>query len=252
MTRMSSFADHFSGHSAEYASGRPTYPDALFAALAELSPSRNLAWDAGTGNGQAATGLKRYFKAVIATDASAQQIERAQHMEGVDYRVARAEASGLPANAADLVTVAQALHWFNREQFYAEVRRVLRPAGVLAAWCYAIAQVTPNVDAVVERLYSDVVGPYWPPERHDVENGYADYVLPGNELPPPKGCFVEAEWNCEQFLRYLRSWSATQRYMQTLGADPLDQIREALIQAWGEPQHVKRVRWPLHARIARM
>ncbi len=165
MARPPTFADHFSAASADYARYRPDYPDRLFAYLADRAPGRRRAWDCATGNGQAARGLARHFAEVIATDASAQQIASAPPHRRVSYRVAPAEDSGLPDESVELITVAQALHWFDRPRFWPEARRVLVPRGVIAVWCYDLLSIDAEVDAVVGRLYRDVVGPYWPPER---------------------------------------------------------------------------------------
>ncbi|HEY6066574.1 MAG TPA: class I SAM-dependent methyltransferase, partial [Thermoanaerobaculia bacterium] len=180
---MSSFPDHFSGVAGAYAEHRPRYPDRLFEWVAGLAPRRELAWDCATGNGQAALGLADHFERVIATDASPAQIAAAVPHPRVEYRVAPAESSGLAAESADVVTVGQALHWFDRPAFYAEVRRVLRPGGVLAAWTYGHCLLgDPSADAAMRRFYSETVGPCWPPERALVDEGYRSIELPFEEI----------------------------------------------------------------------
>ena len=135
------FKDHFSGHAAAYHAARPCYPDALFDWLADAAPARGLAWDAGCGNGQASVALAARFARVHASDPSAAQIANAEARPDIAYRIEPAEHCSLPHAGADLVTVAQALHWFDPARFYAEVRRVLKPRGVFAAWCYADCRV---------------------------------------------------------------------------------------------------------------
>src|ERR1700712_181091 len=169
-----SFKDHFSGHAAVYASFRPTYPAALFDFVLSLTPGRALAWDCATGNGQAALGLADAFEHVIATDASAAQLEHALAHPKIEYRQAPAEDSGLAAGSVDLITVATALHWFDFDRFYAEARRVLAPGGALAAWAYNLPRVTPEVSALIDHLAREVVGTYWPPERKWVDDDYHD------------------------------------------------------------------------------
>lgn len=244
------FKDHFSGHAALYARHRPGYPDALFAYLAARAPGRTLAWDCGTGSGQAAHGLARHFDAVVATDASAAQLAHAVPHARVVYRRAPAEAAPLADGTVDLVTVAQALHWFDLDGFYAEARRVLRPDGVLAVWSYGLATVDAAVDAVVRRYHDDVVGPYWPPERRHYGEGYRALPFPfAEEAPPP--FHLEETWTLGQLAGYLRSWSATQRCHAATGGDPLAVVAADLAAAWGKADAVRTVRWPLTVRVGR-
>src|SRR5512145_799814 len=148
------FEDHFSEHSKQYAQYRPRYPNEIYAYLASLTPGHSLAWDCGTGNGQAAVGLADYFDKVHATDASAEQIALAYPHANVEYHVEPAEHVSLRDASADLVTVAVAIHWFNFDEFYREVRRVLKPDGVLAAWTYSLTEISPQIDQLVNRYYS--------------------------------------------------------------------------------------------------
>jgi ubiquinone/menaquinone biosynthesis C-methylase UbiE len=168
-----SFKDHFSKQAAGYAKFRPRYPQTLFEYLGSIAPSRQVAWDCATGNGQAAIRLAPVFDRVIATDASETQIANAQSHERIDYRVAPAENSGIGSETVNLIMVAQALHWFDLDRFYAEARRVLKNNGVFAASAYNLLNVEPAIDLVVNRYYYEVVGPFWPPERKLVEQ-FAD------------------------------------------------------------------------------
>ena len=165
------FQDHFSTQADAYARYRPTYPDALYAWLASRVPARALAWDCGTGSGQAAVALAAHFTQVIASDPSREQIAHATAHARVRYFVASAEQPPAEAMGADLVTVAQALHWFDLERFYPALERVLSPGGLFAVWGYGLMRITPQVDAVVTHYYTDVVGPYWPPDRCHIESG---------------------------------------------------------------------------------
>lgn len=244
------FQTHFSALADTYARFRPGYPDALFEFLAELPPARTLVWDCATGSGQAATGLANHFDAVIATDASPEQIAAARSAPGVTYRVAPAEQSGLEDGSVDLVTVAQALHWFDLDAFYREVRRVLKPGGVLAVWSYNLLTVDGAVDAVIDRLYRDVLDPYWPPERIHVEQGYRDLPFPFPAVDAPDFA-METRWDLTQVLGYLNSWSATRRCNEATGRDVVGEIRPAMTEAWGAPQAEHMVRWPLVLRIGR-
>lgn len=243
------FKDHFSRQAADYAIFRPGYPQELFIYLGSVAPSRQLAWDCGTGNGQAVVGLASGFDRVIATDASEKQIANAQPHEHVEYRVAPAENSGIESETVDLIMVAQALHWFDLNRFYAEARRVLKRNGVLAASAYNLLTIEPAIDEVVNRYYYEVVGPFWPPERKLVEQ-FADLPFPFREIDPPK-FEMTAHWNLDHLLGYLRTWSSTQRFIAAKGEDPLEQITDQLRSVWGNPQQTRKVTWPLTLRVGR-
>ncbi len=242
-----SFKDHFSGYAASYAQFRPHYPKALFAYLAALTPEREHAWDCATGNGQAAVALAEHFRRVTATDASAKQIENAAPHPRVEYRVAPAEASGLAAESIGLITVAQALHWFDLAKFFAEAKRVLRRDGVLAVWSYNLFRVQPEIDRLVENFYRETIGPYWDFERELVETGYRTIDFPFAEIVPPE-FQMRATWSLEQALGFLRTWSATKSFIAARGFDPVDSLGEQLARFWGSPREVD---WPLSFRIGR-
>ena len=249
------FKDHFSGHAADYAAYRPGYPPALFEYLASLpaapSAGHRLAWDCGTGNGQAALGLAPFFDRIVATDPSEPQLAQAPPHPKIEYRAAPAEASGLPDHAVDLVTVAQALHWFDFDRFYAEVARVLAPGGALTAWTYNLARVDDALDPLIDRLAHDVVGPYWPPERRWVDEEYRTLPFPTPELPAPT--FEHQErWDLRRLILYFRTWSAVKRCEKSTGRDPLAEVQADLEAAWGDPTAEKTVRWPIFLRAARL
>jgi SAM-dependent methyltransferase len=242
-----SFKDHFSAQAADYAKFRPGYPREFFDYLVSIAPSRQLAWDCGTGNGQAAVGLALVFDRVIATDASERQITNAEPHERVEYHVAPAEDSGIESETLDLIVVAQALHWFDLDRFYAEAQRVLTVNGVLAASAYNLLHIEPTIDEVVNRYYNEVVGLFWPPERNLVEQ-FAKLPFPFHEIDPPK-FEMTAHWNLNHLLGYLRTWSSTQRFIAANQRDPLDEIANELHAAWGNAKQTRRVMWPLTLRI---
>lgn len=245
------FGDHFSGVSAAYAAFRPRYPDALFEFLAREAPARDAAWDAGTGSGQAAAGLARYFRHVTATDASGAQIESATPQANVSYRVGPADVSGLDDASLDLVTTAQAVHWFDRTRFWAEARRVLRPRGVIAIWCYGLFEISVRIDAIVLRFYSEVVGPYWRPERRHVEARYQTIDFPFAEFAAPDFA-IEQQLTLEDVAGYIRTWSATRAYIKQHREDPLDGLLVELAPAWGPPRQSRLARWPVAMRVGRI
>lgn len=244
------FKDHFSERAPAYARARPVYPPALFELLAAMAPGRDLVWDAGTGSGQAALGLVEVFRRVHATDASAAQLAEAPAHPRIDFLQATADRSGLPDHAADLITVAQAAHWFDLESFFAEALRVLKPGGHLALWCYGLCEITPEVDGVVERFYRETVGPWWTPERKHVERGYASLPFPLPEFPFPVVAMVH-EWTLGEFLDYVGTWSAVTACRKQLGEDPVASLGRALAALWGPQDRRRTLRWPLRGRIGR-
>ncbi len=249
---MTGFSDHFGAVAGHYAEFRPHYPASLFAWLAAQCDRHALAWDCGTGSGQAAQALAAHFAQVHATDASAEQIAHAEAHAGVTYAVVPAERSGLADASTDLVTVAQALHWFDLPAFYAEVRRVLKPGGVVAAWTYGVHTTEGDaIDAAVRRFYHEVVGPYWPPERRHVENGYRELPFPFTRIPAPAFA-MQVSWSLAQLLGYLGSWSATARLRKATGSDPLPALGQQLRPLWGDPAKTRIVRWPLSLLAGRL
>lgn len=245
-----SFHDHFSGHASGYARHRPGYPESLFAYIASIAPARDLAWDCATGNGQAAISLARYFQHVIATDASGNQIERAIPHDRVRYAVAPAEHTSIESSSLDAVTVAQAVHWFHLDEFYAEVRRVLKPDGVLALWAYGGSLIDPVIDKLLIRLNRDILGRYWSEKVGLVDKGYSTLPFPFREIEAPE-FMMEAAWSLDDLTGYLSSWSAWQKFMNEEGSDPIDQIRDDLSAAWGEPGQKREVRWKVYLRVGR-
>jgi SAM-dependent methyltransferase len=245
-------ASLFASVAREYASFRPGYPPELFAWLARACAARDAVWDCGCGSGQASIALAGHFTRVHATDVAAEQIGAARPHPGVHYAVAPAERSGLDDGSVDLVTVAQALHWFEVDAFYAEARRVARPAALLAVWSYPRPEfIDPALDRVFLDFYSGVVGPYWPAERRHVESNYSTLPFPFEEIPhPPFG--LDLLWSLEQVVGYVGSWSATARYREALGRDPVPLLRESLSVAWPDPGGGAALRMPLALRVAKL
>lgn len=242
------FKDHFSAQADAYERCRPDYPPALFAWLAAVAPGCGDALDVGAGNGQATLGLARHFERVRACEPSEAQLARARPHPHVRYVRESAERFDMPDASVDLVTAAQAAHWFDWARFCPEVRRVLRPGGVLAMWTYGRFAAGPDVDRIVEDFYRNVVGPYWPRERRHVEEGYRNLPFPFDELTAPRFA-LETRWTAEQALGYLGTWSAVQRYRAACGRDPLALVAPRLREAWGTGGLL--LTWPLHLRAGR-
>ena len=246
-----SFPDHFSAVSDAYAAFRPRYPEALFDWLAEVAPRRSLVWDCATGTGQAARPLAQRFARVVATDASAKQISSAEPHPRIEFRVASAERSGLMEGSVDLVTAAQAVHWFDRPAFFAEVRRVSRPGAVLAIWTYSALRVeSPSIQRILDDYYHRVVGAYWPPQRKMVEDGYRSLDFPFEEIPVPE-LEIAANLTLDALAGYVGTWSATQAYREARGEDPLPALVKELGAHWRPMQEIP-VRWPLAIRAGRI
>jgi len=223
----------------------------LFEELGARSEGHALAWDCGTGNGQAAHGLIEHFDAVLATDPSAAQLAQAPVHPRITFRLAPEAASGLPPHSVDLVTAAQAAHWFDRNEFYKEVGRVLRPGGLVAIWCYALCRISPEIDRLMDDFYHETVGPYWPQERRHTADGYRSLDFPFDELPFPS-LSMEHDWTLGHFGSYLRTWSAVARYSAARNLDPVVPLLKELAPFWGDPGRVRRVVWPLAGRMGRV
>ena len=245
------FKDHFSGVAAGYQAFRPGYPPALFDWLAGVTSRRERAVDLGCGTGQASVALAEHFEEVIGLDPSAEQIARAAPHPRVRYRVAPAEATGLPDASADLVIAAQALHWFDPARLHPELSRIARPGAVFAAFTYDLCRLGPPVDEVVERLYRNILGPYWPPERAHVDAGYRTLPFPWPEIVAPS-LAIEESWTLDRFLGYLSTWSAVSVYRGKTGDDPLALVTSELRAAWGPPERKRRVTWNLTVRAGRI
>jgi SAM-dependent methyltransferase len=244
-----SFADHFSGVAAQYAAYRPDYPPALAATLAERSPGRALAWDAGCGNGQLSVALARHFEHVIATDPAQAQIQAAEADPRVDYRCEPAETSTLPEACADLAVAAQAAHWFDWPRYVTEVARVARPGALVALVGYGALVVPGEAATLIGHYYSVTAGPYWPKGRELVENLYRDLAWPWPEVEAPPIDMV-ATWTRDELLGYVATWSSTQRLTAAQGPAPYRELCEAVARVWPDGEN-REVRWPLAIRLAR-
>jgi ubiquinone/menaquinone biosynthesis C-methylase UbiE len=245
-----SFKDYFSRQAADYARFRPHYPDELIQYLSDLVDTKQTAWDCATGNGQVAIALANTFEKVYASDGSSAQIANASRRENVEYLVSVAESTPLAPHSVDLITVAQAFHWFDAERFFSEVKRVLKPRGILALWCYQFFQL-PDADtrltATLQRFY-DEIEPFWPPERQLVDEGYRSIPFPLVEIPTPSFSMT-ANWTAEQAIGYLCTWSAFQRYLDRHGEEKIVTLLDQLQDHWGDRQPVS---WPIQLRVGRV
>jgi SAM-dependent methyltransferase len=246
------FKDHFSNRAAQYATFRPHYPKSLFSYLATLCPHHEVALDCGTGNGQAAVEIAEHFSRVIATDPSSAQIQKATQRRNVEYRVARAEESGLPARSIDLVTAAQALHWFDAAAFFAEATRILKRDGAIAVFGYGDPLLdTPPLQGILHEFNRGKLEPYWFGERQTLLDGYRTVEFPFVELTSPK-FELRATWTFDQLLGYVRTWSSTARYIEQHGVDPVATLQPSLAAEWGDADRTRIIRWPIYIRAGKL
>ena len=244
-----SFKDNFSKQSDIYLKYRPTYPTELFEYLSKLTPEHDLAWDCGTGNGQAAIGLTKFYKNIYASDPSDDQIKNALPNGKITYRVEKAENPTLKNNSVDLITVAQALHWFEFDKFYQEANRVLKVNGVIAVWAYKLPSITHEIDKIIKYFHNEVVGEFWQQENRLVEKKYRTIPFPFEELPAPE-FRIEKSLSLTELTGLIQSWSAVQRFIQKNRKDPIPKLKEELASCWD--QHFrKKITWKLALKVGK-
>jgi ubiquinone/menaquinone biosynthesis C-methylase UbiE len=247
---MKEITDNFSANAQSYALFRPSSPAGIFEFLYQHTANFDVAWDCGTGNGQVAGTLAEKFGKVLATDISTEQMKLALTRPNITYMHERAEATSLQAGSVDLVTVAQAIHWFDFDRFYEEVYRVCRPGALIAAWTYTVLQFTPEVDAVIDELYSKITRPYWDKERRYVDARYQTIPFPFEEIANP-GFQIQQKMTLEHLLGYLRTWSGVKHYIQKEKVDPVSLVADKLAAAWG-PEEQRDAVFPIHMRAGRV
>jgi ubiquinone/menaquinone biosynthesis C-methylase UbiE len=241
----------FSKNSDQYARHRPQYPEQLFSYLSEICVEHDSAWDCATGNGQAAVSLAKYFSHVEATDVSAEQIEHGLIHPRVHYSVSPAEHTLFYDQSFDLITVATAVHWFDQNQFFHEVDRVLKPNGVLAIWGYSFLYIDTHIDELITNELLKPVDRFWASGNHQVMNGYRDLALPFHEITDSPAFTMKIDWNMNQFLAYVKTWSAVKRYRIERGIDLVKSFEPKLKVVWGDPNQARVVKMPIFFRASR-
>jgi SAM-dependent methyltransferase len=236
--------DHFSSVSAAYAEFRPRYPRELLDFVASLPAARHCAWDCGAGTGQATVDLAERFDEVIGSDVSVEQLARSPRKPNIRWLVAPAESAPIDDGSVDLTTVAQALHWFDHDRFYAEVRRVAAPGAAFAAWAYMSVRMEGELGTILDRFEHGTVSAYWPPERRHVDSAYRSIPFPFERVEAPR-IEIEQRWTLTQLAGYLRTWSATARFVAARGVDPVVDVERELAAQWGDPAAARRVNWPV-------
>jgi SAM-dependent methyltransferase len=220
--------DLFSTQSSEYAKFRPAYPPALASDIASLCTTHQLAWDAGTGNGQFAVMLSKYFERVVGTDISEKQLANATRKANIEYEINDSTATHFFDHSVDLVTVAQAVHWFDFEKFYAEVKRVLKKDGIIALVGYGLLRSDPKVNEVIADFYNNTLKGFWDAERRHVDEEYKNIPFPFQEIQLREHV-MPYTWNIDQLMGYLSTWSALQHCMKTTNSDPLPLLKQRLL-----------------------
>jgi SAM-dependent methyltransferase len=250
---MSSAVDHFSSTSREYSFSRPIYPDVLYRFLNDITPNKDMAWDCATGNGQAAIGLCKYFKNVIASDASKGQLEYQFNRNNIRYEMFSAEKADIQDNSVDLITVAQAAHWFDLDKFYKEVTRVSKSNGVLAIWSYGMHKIDSDIDKISEKLNvgGDILGRYWPKETNYVKEDYKTIPFPFEEVPAPK-FEMKVNWNLDDLVCYMQTWSAVKRFSKEKKFNPLSLVMEELERLWWKRDKQKVAKWDINLSVGKI
>ena len=243
--------DNFSKQSELYRKFRPNYPSDLLEEILNLTKNKDFLWDVGTGNGQVAVALAAGFKKVFATDISAKQIENAVPKDNIIYSLQKAEITDFEPNTFDLITVAQAVHWFDFEDFYKEVQRVGKKEGILAIWGYGLLQISPDIDILITDFYTNTIGSYWDAERKHIDNAYESIPFPFKNIPLKKNYFIENEWTIEALEGYLYTWSSVQKYLDKHPESPIDSLMEAIRPYWKDGAKMP-VRFPIFTKIARL
>lgn len=248
---MKKVKDKFSDQSEYYRKYRPTYPPELYKNILKLTHDRNACWDCGTGNGQVAVELSKYFKNVYATDISENQIKNAEKRDNITYKIERAEHTTFPANHFDLIIIAQAIHWFDLNGFYKEVKRVARNGGVLSVWGYGLPRIDKNVDKLLDHFYHEKVGSYWDLERKHIDNEYRSINFDFEKININKKFAIEENWTMQEFIGYLNSWSSVQNFIKKNKNNPVEGIIPEISKFWDNESN-KKVLFPMFVKAGKV
>lgn len=248
---MKSVLDKFSAQAGLYKKYRPVYPQELYDEILKATNGRNHCWDCGTGNGQVAKVLAKHFKSVEASDISRNQISNAERSDNITYHISRAEKTLFKDNQFDLVTVAQALHWFDISAFFKEVKRVCKNNATLSVWGYGLIRIDEEINALIDQYYHEITGPYWNKERNYVDQQYNSIPFDFQAVPTSKSFSIQASWDIFQLEGYFKSWSAVQNYLKEHQHSPVDWIMEKIKLRW-DRNNVKQVNFPIFMKMGRV
>ncbi|MBT8184655.1 MAG: class I SAM-dependent methyltransferase [Eudoraea sp.] len=244
--------DIFSKQAVTYKKFRPTYPQELYDEILQFVPERISCWDCATGNGQVAAVLSGYFQNVYATDISEAQLQHAVKAENIIYKEERAEKTSFAADQFDLITVAQAMHWFDMEAFNREAYRVAKNGGIIAIWAYGLLSIDKDIDKLLKEFCFKKLGPFWNDERKHVDSGYSTVVFRFEQISVEQPGEIKTRWNMAQLEGYLNSWSSVQHFKaQSKSIDPVPELMEKIRTLWGSNNH-KRINFPLYLKVGRV
>jgi len=237
--------DRFSANANHYAQFRPGYPPELFDFIYHHMHRFDTAWDCGTGNGQAARELSLKFTKVFATDISAQQLEHAYQAENIFYSIS-SEPSLFDDHSVDLITIAQAAHWFDMKKFSREAKRVLKADGIIAVWGYGLLTMNVEIDRLIHHFYKMVIGAYWDEERKHIDEQYMNLQFPFEEIQTPSFT-ISVLWSLQELRGYLSTWSAVQKYISIKGQDPVKNLIAEVEIYWRNEKQL--VNFPLFLKL---
>jgi hypothetical protein len=241
--------DLFSDYANEYAAFRPTYPAALYEFIFKHLNQFDKAWDCGTGNGQVAHAISTNFKTVFATDISQTQIDRAIAKSNIIYQKCSAESTGFPVNSFDLITVGQAVHWFDRDKFYKECKRVGKQNSIIACFGYSPVRLNDTFDKLIDDFYYNKIFDYWETERSIVEDQYTNLPFPFIEIKTP-GFAIELSWSLNEVEGYLNTWSSVKKFIKEKGFNPVIDLMEKIKPLWNTERQT--INFPVFIRLGRI
>lgn len=238
--------DLFSAQSELYQQARPTYPQSLIDSLIQQLKGFDRAWDCGAGSGQLTRLIAPYFQQVIATDLSQNQLDQAPALSNVSYLQQAAEQCTFPDQYFDLITVAQAIHWFDFEKFYAQVKRTLKADGLFAVIGYGLLTLEDAfLNDRLQQLYHQTLNGFWDAERRYIDEQYQSIPFPFQDIPMPQ-FQIELHWTGQQLWDYLQTWSAVQHYQDHMRVSALADLQDILL-----IRQPMRVTFPLLLRVGR-
>ena len=239
--------DNFSNQAAVYAQFRPQYPEQLINYICSFVLEKELVWDCATGNGQSAKLLSNHFNKVIATDISQQQIDNAFKAPNIFYSLEAAENTSLEENTVDLITVSQAIHWFDFDKFYAEVNRIAKSGAVIAVWCYSLLKISEEIDEIINDYHFKTLDVYWDPERKYLDDNYANIPFPFPQKET-KSFTIELDWTIEQLEGYFETWSALQKFLKANSCSPIPELMQKIKMHWGDSE-TRKIIFPIHLKL---